>query len=104
MTSIGYIGGPTNGKLTIPNVSTTITTRTTIRIGYTNADSTQRYATLTVNGIQYIVAFIPTVDDNTPGSASVTVQLNAGAVNTFVFEAYNGGWGPNIDAIRIPVS
>lgn len=74
-------------------MSSTVATNSTIRIGYTNADSTQRYATLSVNGIKYIVAFIPTGDDNTPGSAAVTVALNAGSVNTFVFEAYNGGWG-----------
>jgi hypothetical protein len=92
-TAIGYIGGPSNGKLTISNVSSTVTTSTTIRINYSNADSTQRYATMSVNGAKYIVAFIPTGDDNTPGTASVTVKLNAGAVNTFVFEAYNSGWG-----------
>jgi hypothetical protein len=119
--SIGYIGGSPNGKLTISGVSSTATTQTTIRINYTNADSAQRYATLSVNGAKYIVAFIPTGDDNTPGTASVTVRLNQGTANTFVFEAYNGGWGecfcrtrvreetltvagPNIDRIAVPVS
>ncbi|KAG9238050.1 glycoside hydrolase family 43 protein, partial [Amylocarpus encephaloides] len=102
-TSIGYIGGSPNGKLTISGVSSTVSTNTTIRINYTNADSTQRYATLSVNGARYIVAFIPTPDDNSPGTAAVTVRLEEGKANTFVFEAYNGGWGPNIDRIAIPV-
>lgn len=91
--TMGYIGGPSNGKLTMPNVSSTVTTNTTIRIGYTNADQSQRYAKVTVNGVSYTVAFIPTGDDNTPGTAAFTVPLNAGDNNVIVFEAYNGGWG-----------
>ncbi|KAH8669688.1 glycoside hydrolase family 43 protein [Tricladium varicosporioides] len=102
--SIGYIGGSPNGKLSIPNVSSTVDTRTTIRIHYTNADKTQRYAVVSVNGEKYNVAFIPTPDDNTPGTAALTVPLKKGAVNTIEFEAYNGGWGPNIDRIMVPVS
>lgn len=92
-TSVGYIGGSPGGTLTFPSISSTVSTTTTIRIHYTNADSTQRYATVTVNGVAHIVAFIPTGDDNTPGTATLTVPLTSGSSNKIVFSAYNGGWG-----------
>lgn len=48
---------------------------------------------MSVNGEKYNVAFIPTPDDNTPGTAALTIPLKKGAVNLIEFEAYNGGWG-----------
>ncbi|TVY80449.1 hypothetical protein LSUE1_G003570, partial [Lachnellula suecica] len=103
-TAIGYIGGSPGGKLVFPNISSTVSTTTTIRIHYTNADSTQRYATVVVNGVSNIVAFIPTPDDNTPGTATLTVPLKSGSANVIEFGAYNGGWGPNIDRLMVPAS
>jgi hypothetical protein len=50
-------------------------------------------ANVVVNGVSYTVAFIPTPDDSTPGTAAVSVALKSGSDNTIVFEAYNGGWG-----------
>lgn len=91
--SIGYIGGSPGGKLLFPNISSSVATTTTIRIHYTNADASQRYASVVVNGVSHVVAFIPTPDDNTPGTATLTVPLNSGSANTVEFEAYNGGWG-----------
>ncbi|TVY28284.1 hypothetical protein LHYA1_G003266 [Lachnellula hyalina] len=102
--SIGYIGGSPGGKLIFPNISSTVATTTTIRIHYTNADASQRFASVVVNGVSHVVAFIPTPDDNTPGTATLTVPLNSGSANTIAFEAYNGGWAPNIDRLMVPVS
>ncbi|TVY52126.1 hypothetical protein LCER1_G005117 [Lachnellula cervina] len=102
--SIGYIGGSPGGKLLFPNISSSVATTTTIRIHYTNADASQRYASVVVNGVRHVVAFIPTPDDNTPGTATLTVPLNSGSANTVEFEAYNGGWAPNIDRLMVPVS
>jgi hypothetical protein len=91
--AIGYIGGSPGGKLVFNGVSSSASTLTTIRIHYTNADSTQRYANVVVNGVSHIVAFIPTPDDNTPGTATLNAQLNSGSSNVIEFGAYNGGWG-----------
>lgn len=57
-----------------------------------NGDSTQRYATVVVNGVAHIVAFLPT-SGGVPGTSVLTVPLSVGAGNRIVFEAYEGGWG-----------
>ncbi|TAQ88162.1 hypothetical protein B7494_g3525 [Chlorociboria aeruginascens] len=91
-TSVGYIGGSPGGTLTLPAISSTVAATTTIRIHHTNADSTQRYANVVVNGVSNPVAFLPTGNDNTPGTSILTVPLKAGS-NVIEFEQYNGGWG-----------
>jgi hypothetical protein len=90
---VGYIGGSAGGTLSFPAVSSTASTTTTIRIHHTNGDSTQRYASVIVNGRGYVVAFLPTGGDVNPGTSILTVPLNSGSSNTIEFEAYNGGWG-----------
>jgi len=90
--SIGYIGGSTNGKLTFPAVSSTANAMTTIRIHYTNGDSKQRYANVIVNGVAKVVAFVPTGGDVSPKASALTVPLKSGS-NTIIFEGINGGWG-----------
>lgn len=131
--------------------SATTTTTTTLRLHYTNADSTQRYAdnpsldpstkkirykyltqetsyaTVIVNGVSHIVAFVPTGSDNIVGSSTLTVPLKSGTTNVIEFESYEGGWGKlqptasspsscdrkcmltvdeaaNIDRIMVPIS
>ncbi|KAH7400259.1 glycoside hydrolase family 43 protein [Cadophora sp. MPI-SDFR-AT-0126] len=101
-TDIGYIGGSPGGTLTFTNVTSSVATTSTIRIKYINGDSTQRYANVVVNGVGTVVAFVPTVG-STPLSSTLTVPLNKG-VNTIRFEAYNGGWGPDIDRLMVPIS
>jgi hypothetical protein len=91
-TSVGYIGGSPGGTLTFPAISSTVSTTTTIRIHHLNGDSTQRYANVVVNGVSYVVAFLPTIG-GVPGTSALTVPLNAGSANKIVFGAYNGGWG-----------
>jgi len=90
--------------LTFPNIASSIDTTTTIRIHYTNGDKTQRYATVAVNGVTSVVAFLPTTNDDTPGTSVLTVPLKSGSANVIEFEASGGGWGPNIDRLMVPAS
>lgn len=78
--------------MTFPNISSSVATTTSIRIKYLNGDSSQRYATVVVNGVSYIVAFLPT-SGGTPGSSVLTVPLQAGTGNVIEIKGYNGGWG-----------
>ncbi|PQE29331.1 Glycosyl hydrolase family 43 protein [Rutstroemia sp. NJR-2017a WRK4] len=103
--SVGYIGGPSpGGTLTFNGISSSAATTTTLRIHHTNGDSTQRYANVIVNGVSNIVAFLPTTNDNTPGTSLLTTPLKSGTSNVIVFQSYNSGWAPNIDRIMVPVS
>lgn len=90
--NVGYIGGKPGGTLTFPNVSSTVSTNTTIRIYHVNGDKSQRFANVVVNGVASVVAFLPT-SGTTPGTSTLTVPLKAGSKNEVRFEAYNGGWG-----------
>ena len=96
--SVGYIGGSPGGTLTFNGVSSSVAATTTIRIHHTNGDSTQRYANVVVNGVSSVVAFLPTADDNTPGSSILTVALKSGS-NVIEFEAYDGGWGKKLEVV-----
>ena len=89
---VGYIGGKPGGTLSFPNVSSGVSTSTTIRIHYVNGDKSQRLANVVVNGLATVVAFLPTTG-TTPGVSTLTVPLKAGSANVVTFEAYNGGWG-----------
>ena len=91
--SVGYIGGSSNGILTFPDISSSVSTTTTIRIHYENGDASQRYANVVVNGVTHIVAFVPTASGSTPGTSTLTVPLKSGSQNVITFEGYNGGWG-----------
>ncbi|OWP02484.1 glycoside hydrolase family 43 protein [Marssonina coronariae] len=100
--SVGFIGGPPGGTLTFTNVTSSMATTTTLRVQYVNGDHTQRYANVIVNGVASVMAFLPT-EGGVPMSSTLTVPLRAGA-NTVCFEAFNGGWAPDIDQIIVPVS
>ncbi|KAI0971586.1 carbohydrate-binding module family 35 protein [Xylaria arbuscula] len=102
-TDVGYIGGSSGGSVTFSGVSSTAATKTTIRVKYLNGDSTQRYATVSVNGASQKLAFLPT-DSGTPGSSVLNVNLNSGAANTVVITTTDGTYGPDIDRIMVPVS
>jgi hypothetical protein len=91
--SVGYIGGSSSGTLQFNGVSSNATTKTTVQVRYENGDSSQRYATVTVNGKSQVLAFIPSTNGNTPSSASLNVELNAGASNVVTIGGYQGGWG-----------
>ncbi|KAG9075370.1 hypothetical protein FRC06_010129, partial [Ceratobasidium sp. 370] len=79
-------------------------TRTTLRIKDQNGDSTQRYGTVTVNGVSQTVAFLPTADGQTPESSVVHVTLNSGSSNTVVIAKSGSGYVADIDRLMVPVS
>ncbi|KAF8607241.1 galactan 1,3-beta-galactosidase [Ceratobasidium sp. AG-I] len=101
---VGYIGGSGDGVLTFNNVASTATTRTTLRIKHMDGESTQRYATVTVNGVSQIVAFLPTTNGYTPGSSVVHVSLNSGSSNTVVIAKTGTGYVADVDRLMVPVS
>lgn len=97
--SVGYIGGSPGGTLTFSDISSNSATTTTIRIHYTNGDSTQRYATVIVNGVSNVVAFVPTGGGSAVGTSILTVALKSGSSNVIEFEAYDSGWGTYLHMI-----
>jgi hypothetical protein len=68
--NVGYVDRKPGGTLTIPNVSSSVATNSTIRIHYVNQDKSQRYAN--------VVAFLPT-SGTAPAVSTLTVPLKAGA-------------------------
>ncbi|KAK8102668.1 carbohydrate-binding module family 35 protein [Apiospora sp. TS-2023a] len=103
-TSVGYIGGPDGGSLTLSGVKSSRAGRSTLRIKYLNGDSSQRSAVVTVNGQAQTVSFLPSENGNsTPATSVVHVELKAGSENTIVIRGVGGGaYGPDIDRIMVP--
>lgn len=101
--NIGATSG-TGGTIKWSNVSSTVSTTTTLRFKHQNGDNSQRVAIVTVNGQSQTIAFLPSTDGNTPASSSVTVQLNAGSSNTITVSGTGSGYGPDIDRVMVPVS
>jgi hypothetical protein len=91
--SVGYLGGDENGTIEFSGITSSETTMTTIRLEHLNGDSSQRYATVSVNGVEQVLAFLPSADGNTPGSSSLHAGLTAGSNNTVTISAYETGWG-----------
>ncbi|PGH23893.1 hypothetical protein AJ80_01955 [Polytolypa hystricis UAMH7299] len=98
----GYIGGPDGGVAEFSSVHSDATTKTTIRIKFKNGDSDERFADISVNnGSAQRVAFVQTASED--GSSSFHANLNSGT-NTIRISGANGGWGPDIDRLMVPVS
>ncbi|KAG8855017.1 hypothetical protein FRB96_007212 [Tulasnella sp. 330] len=101
----GYLGGSAGGVATFSGISSTVSTKTTIRIKYENGDSIARFGSVSVNGgAAQQVAFLPLADGNTPESSVVHVQLNSGAANTFKLSGINGGYVADVDRLMVPIS
>lgn len=102
--SVGYIGGPDGGSLTLGGVKSSRAGRTTLRIKYLNGDSAQRSAVVTVNGQAQTVSFLPSENGNSaPATSVVHVELKAGSENTIVIAGVGGGaYGPDIDRVMVP--
>jgi hypothetical protein len=99
--SMGYIGGPDGGAVTISNVSTTTAGETTVRIKYVNGANTTRFANVRVNEQRAVkLEFLPTA--GVTNSATFVANL-ANTGNVIVFEGVDGGWGPDIDRILVPI-
>lgn len=60
---------------------------------YTNGDTTQRIADITVNGVTQRIAFVPTGGGQITGIASINANLNNGAANTLKVTGVNGAYG-----------
>ncbi|KAF7534704.1 hypothetical protein G7054_g6015 [Neopestalotiopsis clavispora] len=101
----GYIGGSSGGSVTFSGVSSSASTKTTIRIKYENGNTGQRFAKVTVNGVAQTVAFLPSEDGNSPASSVVHAQLTSGSSNTVVIAGVGDGtYGPDVDRIMVPSS
>lgn len=72
-------------------VQSSASTKSTIRVKYENGDSSQRYATVNVNGKTQVLAFLPAA--GSPASSTLHVDLQSGSGNTVVFSAYAQGYG-----------
>jgi hypothetical protein len=99
----GYIGGSSTGSAYFASVSSSATTRTSMRIKYMNGDKSQRFADITVNGgSAQRVAFLPNGGSD-PGSSVLNADLKSG-VNTINITLAGGGWGPDVDRLMVPLS
>lgn len=98
----GYIGGDKAGKLSFSGIQSDAGGMTTIRVKFNNGDTNPRHAQATVNGGSPIkLAFESASGD--PASSTLNVQLRAGSANAIVIEGVDGGWGPDIDRLMVPV-
>jgi hypothetical protein len=84
-------------------VQSTATTRTTLRIKYTNGDSSQRFADVSVNNAApQRIAFVPASGD--PNSSVVHANLVAGSNTVKITGIGGGAWGPDVDRLMVPQS
>ncbi|CAI7677891.1 carbohydrate-binding module family 35 protein [Penicillium manginii] len=98
----GYIGGPSDGSVTLSGIQASDSAATTITFEYRNGDSGTRYANVTFNDSPaQKVAFLAS-GGNVKRSV-INTQLKAGKTNTVVIEGYNTGYGPDIDEVEIPL-
>ncbi|KAI1438355.1 carbohydrate-binding module family 35 protein [Xylaria sp. CBS 124048] len=100
---VGYIGGSSGGSVAFGNVSSEVAARTSVRIKYLNGDSTQRFASVDVNGVRQTIAFLPTTGGS-PGSSVLNADLVGGRGNRVVITTTDGSYGPDVDRIMVPVN
>lgn len=99
----GYIGGSETGTAMFASVSSSATTRTTIRVKYLNGDKSQRFADVSVNGgASQRIAFLPSGGSD-PDSSSLHADLKSG-MNTIKISMSGGSWGPDVDRLMVPSS
>jgi hypothetical protein len=99
--AMGYIGGPDRGTVTFEGITTEKAGVTTVRVKFANGDVATRYADVRVNGREPVrLAFVCTHGGT--GSSSLVTHLETSG-NTIVFEGVDGGWGPDIDGLFVPV-
>ncbi|ROW10041.1 hypothetical protein VPNG_06514 [Cytospora leucostoma] len=101
----GYIGGSTGGSVTFGGVVSDVATTTTIRIKYENGDGAPRYANVSCNGVEQVLAFLPTASgQGAPGSSVLNCALTKGSDNVVVITQTDGSYGPDVDRLMVPVS
>ncbi|KAF2456989.1 glycosyl hydrolase family 43 protein [Lineolata rhizophorae] len=107
-TAIGYIGGPDNGTVAIPNVRLPGGMQT-LQIKYTNGDLDQRFADVRVGNEQEgpggRVAFLPTGSGNNPGTSVLHLQVGDSETDGVLVGKEDSGignmWGPDLDSIVV---
>ncbi|KAK3319848.1 glycoside hydrolase family 43 protein [Cercophora scortea] len=100
----GYVGGNStvDGKVTFSGIKSDKDGLSTVQIRFANADSKPRFAAVVVNGAAPVkLAFEPTGSDT--GSSSLNARLKSGSENTIVIGGVDGGWGPDVDQLLVPV-
>ena len=102
---VGYVGGTgsNNGTLTFNNVHVPSAGTYPVTIAYTQGDTTNRAATITVNGTAVASpSFIPTAGFSTAGTMTIDLALNAGN-NTIEFSNANA-YAPDFDSLIVPAA
>lgn len=98
----GYIGGDEGGTVTFNNLPGSGTSRATIGVKYRNGDTDARHATVTVNDVEYDLAFLSTRHrSDITHTSSLHCDLKEGE-NTISF-SNDEGWGPDVDEMVLPV-
>lgn len=101
----GYIGGATGGSVTFGGVVSDVAAATTIRVKYENGDGSPRYANVSCNGVEQVLAFLPTASgQGAPGSSVLNCALAEGSGNVVVVTQTDGSYGPDVDRLMVPVS
>lgn len=100
--AVGWVGGPSGGKLTFSGIQGSGNQQATVRIAYANGDETERYANVVVNGRAQKLAFLPTGGGQSAGDSSLNCELVAGSGNAIVIEGLDGAYGPDVDLVSIP--
>lgn len=103
----GWIGGPSNGTVTLSSViAPGGEGQFTLRFQHVNGDQQQRWANVKFQNQIQKIAFLPTGDGNSIGSSVVHFDMaNRDAQNSMEVYGFNDvGYGPDIDVISIPVA
>ncbi len=94
---VGYLGGNTNGTVTL-TVNAATTGRYTLKVYYATGDPRSIHVTIN-NGTVSGVSCVPSGGWSTVAVTAIAVDLNAGA-NTLKLDNA-GGWAPNIDKLGL---
>ncbi|OAQ58860.1 glycosyl hydrolase family 43 protein [Pochonia chlamydosporia 170] len=100
--AVGWVGGPSGGRLTFSGIQSNGNQQATVRIAYANGDETERYANVVVNGKAQKLVFLPTGGGQSAGDSSLNCELVAGSGNAIVIEGLDGAYGPDVDLVSIP--
>ncbi|KAJ3544982.1 hypothetical protein NM208_g2746 [Fusarium decemcellulare] len=99
---VGGIGGEQKGSVEFYGFNSQNSTRSTLRIVYSNPDSSERFANVTINNVSQIITFLPTRGEDIWNSASVHADFESWVSNPTLIQGVDDGLGPNIDRIFLP--
>lgn len=112
--AVGQLVQSDSGLLLMKGISSQAAADSTIRIYYTNPDSTPRYAVVLVNAnAAQTIAFLPSCDSNTPAVSVLHTSLKEGSDNAIQIYAASSSQdstrsgqivaAPDIDVLKVPV-